>query len=341
VLSFREGLLMYKRHFLFKRELWQMATSGLETIVIQYYQRTGQEPPEQIILPQERTETAQLLTDWFKAERDLSVQVISPVKGKKVALVNMAEKNARLYLAQKILPNAEEDLRDLQKILNLPRMPHVIEAFDISNLGETNAVAGMVQFRDGAPSKANYRRFKIRTVEGQNDFAMMMEAVTRRLTRLAEEKKDFPDLLLIDGGKGQLHAAMQALPGFEQPPMIISLAKKEETLFSPWLEEGVNLPSNHPVRRLVERIRDEVHHWAVSYHRQLRDATYRHSALEKVEGLGPKRSSLLLRHFGSLRRVREAPVEEIARLKGFSVQLAQKIQAQLSSEQPAPPPRPS
>ncbi|MFP4417621.1 MAG: excinuclease ABC subunit UvrC [Chitinispirillaceae bacterium] len=331
VLSFRQGLLMHKRHFLFKRQAWEMSKENPEMLIIQYYEKSIDEPPGEILLPQSISWNTALLGSWFETAIHHSVQISIPQRGNKVQLIAMAEKNARLYGAQKISPDAEADLQDLQDALKLPRLPATIEAFDISNLGQSFAVAGMVHFSGGRPDKSQYRRFKIKTVSGQNDFAMMMEAVTRRLTRLHSEGKDFPDLLLIDGGKGQLSAAMEPLRQFDQPPMIASLAKKEELLFSPYSPEPVRLPQSHPARRLVERIRDEVHRWSITYHRSLRGKQFKKSSLENLEGIGRKKADLLLKHFGSYSRLKQASVEEIARVKGFSASAAEKLKKQLDS----------
>jgi len=257
-------------------------------------------------------------------------QVTIPQKGTKRLLVLMAEKNAHTYLLQKAPPNAAQDVEDLQKALNLPRLPRVIEAFDISNLGESFTVAGMVQFKNGLPNKSAYRRYKIKTVEGQNDFAMMMEAVSRRLRRLTDEGAEFPDLLLIDGGKGQLHAAMEALKSFENPPLIASLAKKEEILFSPCLSEPLALPQAHPARKLVERIRDEVHRYAITYHRNIRGKQFSRSSLESLPGIGSVRARLLLKRFGSMKHLAEASVGEIAGVQGFSDESAAKLKEALA-----------
>ena len=188
----------------------------------------------------------------------------------------------------------------------------------------------MVHFTHGAPVKSLYRRFKIKTVEGQNDFAMLLEAVKRRLTRLHNEQKEFPDLLLIDGGKGQLSSAAKPLSVFPKPPMIISLAKKEETIFSPYLKRPIQLPPAHPVRKLVERIRDEAHRWVLSYHRTIRGKQFKMSSLENIAGVGQKRAGALLRKFGSLKRIKGAPAEEVAKVKGFSLSLAKKVLKKLN-----------
>ena len=350
VLHFRDGLLMAARNFIFKRDKWEFSYEGNDSIVTQFYMLEDMETPEEIIVPDSVGFSQTVLQDWFDMREDgagginnnvdntsqqkyerAKVHVIIPQKGAKKLLVSMAEKNAGAYLLQKAPPSASQDVDDLQKALSLPYAPVVIEAFDISNLGESFAVAGMVQFRGGLPNKAAYRRYKIKTVEGQNDFAMMMEAVSRRLRRLRDEGGAFPDLLLIDGGKGQLHAAMEALKDFENPPLIASLAKKEEILFSPCLDEPLSLPETHPARRLVERIRDEVHRYAITYHRNVRGKQFTRSALENLPGIGSVRARLLLERFGSMKRLMEADVGEIAGVRGFSEEAALRLKEALSS----------
>jgi excinuclease ABC subunit C len=333
VLHFRDGLLMAARNFLFKRDKWEFSSEGNDGIVTQFYMLEDMETPEEVIAPDNAGFSQDVLQDWFDLREDDKVHVIIPQRGAKKLLVLMAEKNAQAYLLQKSPPSASQDVDDLQKALSLPCAPVVIEAFDISNLGESFAVAGMVQFKGGLPNKPAYRRYKIKSVEGQNDFAMMMEAVSRRLRRLQDEGSAFPDLLLIDGGKGQLHAAMEALKDFENPPLIASLAKKEEILFSPCLPEPLSLPETHPARRLVERIRDEVHRYAITYHRKVRGKQFTRSALENLPGIGKVRARLLLERFGSMKRLMEADVGEIAGVRGFSEEAAQKLKEELVSKE--------
>jgi excinuclease ABC subunit C len=343
VLHFRDGLLLAARNFLFQRDRWDLAPESRDGVIPQFYLQNDAEIPREVIIPSASGFSQLALQGWFDEQHRQNsqgggggsghrAQVTAPQKGAKRALVLMAEKNARSYLLQKAPPNANRDVNDLQKALNLPSPPSVIEAFDISNLGGSFTVAGMVQFRDGLPNKAAYRRYKIKTVDGQNDFAMMMEAVTRRLRRLTEEGRPFPDLLLIDGGKGQLRAVMDALAAFEKPPVVAALAKKEEILFSPHLPEPLALPSSDPVRKLVERIRDETHRYAVAYHRKIRGKQFSRSMLEKLPGIGKARAALLLKHFGSVKRLAEAEVEEIAAVRGFSEGGAERLKEAL----PAP-----
>ncbi|MDR0308004.1 MAG: excinuclease ABC subunit UvrC [Chitinispirillales bacterium] len=331
VLHFRDGLLMAGRNFLFKRGNWDFSSENRDHILLQFYMQDGQEIPREVIVPDQSGFTQSILQEWFDQQKPRA-EVIIPQKGTKRLLVMMAEKNAHAHLMRKVPPDALKDLEDLQKVLNLPQLPNVIEAFDISNLGESFAVAGMVQFKDGLPNKSAYRRYKIKTVEGQNDFAMMMEIVGRRLRRLEEEGSQFPDLLLIDGGKGQLNAAIEAIQNFENPPLIASLAEKEETLFSPCIDKPLTLPASHPARKLVVRIRDEVHRYALGYHRKIRGKQFSRSSLENLPGIGKNKAKLLLIHFGSLAKLKSASVEEIAKVRGFSEESAIKLKKAMLDE---------
>jgi excinuclease ABC subunit C len=325
VLKVAEGLLLSARCFAFDKNAWESGAEGIEPLILQQYLDTKDLPAGEIIINGDVAVDAGLLAQALFEQSGVKVEVTVPQKGPKKILADLAIKNARLYLMQKLPANAMDDLSDMVELLKLPRFPHVIEAFDISNLGQTNAVAGMVRFADGRPDKSGYRRYKIKSVEGQNDFAMMMEVVTRRLARQSEEGLQFADLFLIDGGLGQLHAAMEPLTKFKNPPMIISLAKKEELVHSPYSEAPVQLLSTHPVRKFLERIRDEVHRFAITYHRGLRNKQAGASVLQNVPGMGKKRVVELLRHFGSVKRVSEATEEEIASVKGMPKGLARDV----------------
>ncbi len=331
VLSFIDGLLLYKQHFTFKRTSWESAAEDRDPMVIQFYNKSVNELPSHIYLPSESGFSADLLENWFRDEKNHKIKITIPQKGLKNDLIQMAVNNARLYLAQKSSDDPDKNITDLATLMELPRIPRTIEAFDISNMGEKFTVAAMVAFKHGLPDKKNYRNFKIKTVEGQDDFAMMMEAVTRRLDRLSREERPFPDLLLIDGGKGQLSAASQPLEKYSNPPMIISLAKKEELLFSPFMDEPLRLPEAHPVRRLVQRIRDEVHRRAITYHRKIRGKQFGRSSLEDIDGVGPKSAKELLKVFGSIKRLKEASVEDISQVKGFSLASAEKLKMSLKN----------
>ncbi len=325
ILSFRQGLLLSRRHFLFKRTTWDTPFAEHENIVLRYYQSSLSEIPKEIIVPEKHYFNTALLKEWFLLHYKKSVNIIKPQRGFKRDLIALAEKNARLYIVQKAPTQPDAIAQELKKALNLPRLPHTIEAFDISNLRDDSCVAGMVRFTHGKPDKNNYRRFKIKTVSGQNDFAMMMEAVSRRLSRLEKESKPFPDLLLIDGGKGQLSAAAKALEPFSSPPMLCSIAKKEEIIFSAYTSTPTRLNQRHPARKMIERIRNEVHRWAITYHRTVRSKKMSHSSLERIPGIGPKKAQMLLKALGSIKKIKESPLDKLTEIPGVTTELAERI----------------
>ena len=225
----------------------------------------------------------------------------------------------------------EEALRQLGEALSLAGSPRTIECFDISHISGTFVVASMVHFANGRPDKDNYRRFQIKSFIGNDDFRAMEEVVGRRYRRLAEEGKLFPDLVVIDGGRGQIGAALKAFVGLDaMPPPLIGLAKKQETIFFPDERPPLNLPLSHPALNLLQRVRDEAHRFANTYNAVLRSKKIRESVLEDFAGLGPVRRGALLAHFGSIDRLRAATVEEIAEVDGFGDKLAAELHAFLA-----------
>lgn len=218
-------------------------------------------------------------------------------------------------------------VEDLQNILKLKELPEVIECFDISNIGGTLAVASLVRFRDGKPEKSGYRRFRIRTVEGANDFAMMHEAVSRYFTRLMKFDLPRPDLLMVDGGKGQLSSALHALVEADVPPFpVIGLAERNEEIYLPGQSKPLVLDRHKPALRVLQAVRDEAHRFAISYHRELRIKRLEESILDGIEGLGKVRKTLLLREFGSVAVLRKQSAEEIARrVSGIGTVFAETI----------------
>jgi len=234
-------------------------------------------------------------------------------------------------------PTKTQGLEQLQRACFLPKLPRVMEAFDISHFQGAQSVASMVRFRDGVPSKKDYRKFKIRTVQGIDDFASMAEVVRRRYRRLRDERQPLPDLVLIDGGKGQLHEAVKALRELGLPDLpTISLAKREEHLFIPGRAEPVILPRQSAALHLVQWIRDEAHRFAVTYHKTLRARGVRESSLDTLPSIGAKRKQALLAHFGSVASLRQADAGAIGRVPGFSGKLAQKVFALLHPPQGNP-----
>ncbi len=234
----------------------------------------------------------------------------------------------------RLRPNAEA-LRSLQEALGLESPPVHMECFDISHISGTFVVASMVHFTDGRPDKNEYRRFSIKSFIGNDDFKAMEEVVGRRYRRLLEEKKMFPDLVVIDGGRGQIAAALKAFVALDSPPpAMIGLAKKHETIIFPDARAPLNLPLSHPGLNLLQRLRDEAHRFANTYNADLRSRKIKESILDDFSGLGEKRKTALLDHFGSIDRLRAASAEKIAEVEGFGPKLAAELRAFLDQAKP-------
>jgi excinuclease ABC subunit C len=290
------------------------------------------DPAPARILAEVEPEDAALLADWLTGLRGTKVRFHVPQKGEKVDLLAMAQENARLALERKFEPARlnEAVLEGLQAFLGLSHLPRRLECFDISHGQGREVVASCVVFSDGVPDKARYRRFKM-TNEQNDDFANMSEAVLRRYRRIRDEKKEFPDLVLIDGGLGQLHAAEAALRelGLEQLELA-SLAKKEEWVFRPGSGEALKIPKSSPVLQLLQRIRDEAHRFAITYHRALRAKRTLQTELTQAPGIGPATAKKLLQAFGSVLQVRAASEADLARIVGAAA--TRKVLAWRSTE---------
>jgi excinuclease ABC subunit C len=287
--------------------------------------------PQEVLLPIEILDR-ETFERWLTEKRDAKVDVQVPQRGRKRELVQMASDNAAQSLREHLLSrrSKEKILMRLQEELGLINLPRRIEAFDISTIQGT---AHMVL--NNMPDKRNYKKYRIRTVEGQDDFASMAEVVRRRYTR-AKEEGVLPDLILIDGGKGQLNAALDVLKdlGIEGPD-VIGLAKARsgeegterefERVFLPGVEEPVILDPTSATTHLVARVRDEAHRFAIAYHRKLREKRAVKSELDDIPGIGEVRKKALLRHFGSVERIGQAAVEELAAVKGMGRKAAEEI----------------
>jgi len=280
--------------------------------------------PEEIILPAP-IEDAVALEGLFAEKRGRKVKILVPERGEKVRLAELARANAEKALVE-LRPEERVPAgnRELAEILGLSVVPRLIEGVDISNTQGTNAVGSIVVFRDDKPTKQQYRLFKIRTVTGSNDFAMMEEVLARRVRGLLEKSRPLPDLVLVDGGKGQLSSAVKAYGQFDAEIPILGLAKRTDTLY---YDDGreITIPVTSPALKLLKRIRDESHRFAITFHRKLRGKKMVESELDEIRGLGPVRKRVLIQHFGSLDKVRLASVEEIAKVKGFGPALAVKV----------------
>jgi excinuclease ABC subunit C len=289
------------------------ATEVLSSFIKQYYQDVV--PPQEIIIPIEIADEA--ISKWlYDKDSKLKVPRSSTEKG----LLSLAEENAQMLLEQKMLSesrNKNKVLSELQQALFLPVLPLRIEAFDISNISGTDAAGSLVTFNNGEPDKKNYRHFRIRTIEGADDFAMMGEVVSRAYGRRKEEGKKMPDLILIDGGKGQLKAALGALNELGLVLNTAALAKEFEYIFIPEREAPVILTGDSPALQLLQRIRDEAHRFALGYHRKLRAKRQKESALDAIPGIGDKKKRAILRYFGSIKELKKAGVDEIIKVPGM------------------------
>jgi excinuclease ABC subunit C len=276
--------------------------------------------------------TVQISEDMKKASAERDYETAAKLRDLLDALERTTEKS-RKFLRENPLPRRDETqaLDQLKDTLQLEIIPTTIECFDISHISGTLAVASMVRFVDGRADKNGYRRFKIKTFEGNDDFRSMREVVGRRYTRLHEEHRAFPALIIIDGGLGQVGAAMAAFKEHElSPPPLIGLAKREETIVFP---DGRELKlARHDIGlTLLQRIRDEAHRFANDFNADLRSQKLRESILDEMPGLGPKRRDALLKHFGSIQKIRKATCEELTEVDGVSEQIAAKIILHLAS----------
>jgi len=307
----------------------------------QFYQ-SATYVPRRVLLPC-RVAEAPLIQAWLSQVRGSKTELVTPQRGEKRRLVAMAEENARealqmmqaRWLADR--GKTRVALEELQEELNLPNLPQRIECYDISSIGGTSAVGSMVVFLGGRPRSGEYRRFRIKTVAGADDYAMLQEVLRRRFKRAGAIARGeapaeeggwgvLPDLVIVDGGKGQLNAALDVMRdlGVGHIPAA-GLAKQHEELFVQDMSEPIVLPRTSQALYLVQRIRDEAHRFAITYHRGVRQKASVRSALDAIPGIGPKRKRALLRKFGSVQRIRQASLDDIAATPGFTRALAERV----------------
>jgi excinuclease ABC subunit C len=313
--TMREGKVVGKREFYWEDISDPFDPASFIGPALKQYYTGGDYAPGEIYVPVS-FEDCELLEEYLTAKRGRRVHIVAPQRGVKRDLIDLVEKNARLNFDQRFRmqrPDMQKVLDELRDTLELPTVPDRIESFDISNIQGAENVASMVVCEHGAMKKSDYRKFKVRSVEGQaDDFQSMYEVVGRRYSRMLREARPLPDLVLIDGGKGQLAAAARALHelGLEALPTA-AIAKREELLFVKGREEPIRIDHHSPVLHLIQMIRDETHRFAVTYHRQRRTMRDFESELTTIPGVGDKLKARLLRNFGSLKRVSEASFDEL------------------------------
>jgi len=350
VFFIRSGKLIGREYFILEGTEAEENSEILEEFVKQFYSQAAY-VPNKVMLPQE-VEEARIIKEWLNTRRGgEKVQLTVPKRGQGKELIQMAAENARETLKSlEIRWKADKDrqhqaLGEIQAVLGMAEIPNRIECYDISNTQGTSSVGSMVVFEQGVPAKKNYRRFNIKTVNQPDDFASMREVLKRRLSRYITEQQEkdtpgykpdlafsiLPDLLIVDGGKGQLRQAIEILEefGLQGEFTIAGLAKQEEELFLPGKSDSVRLDDHSQGFYLVQRIRDEAHRFAITAHRNQRGKIGLASRLDVIPGVGPARRKELINRFGSIDGILAASVEEISQIKGVSMEMAQAIKAQL------------
>jgi excinuclease ABC subunit C len=342
IFPLRDGKMVDRYGFHLENVQGQDIATVLEAFALEYYGSAPSIPP-QIIVPRDAGDTS-ALAEFLSERRGSRVEVRAAERGEKRRLQELAEQNARLALEADVAKAEQSKLRriealeELREVLNLESLPLRIECFDVSNIQEDSPVAAMVVFQDGMPKKAHYRKFGMRRLDGQDDYAALAEAVSRRFAHLPtvtheEYDEGFaapPNLVVIDGGKGQLSAAIQAMQAYDLPRVaVISLAKREEEVFVPDRADPIRLERHSLGLQLLQRVRDEAHRFALGFHRQRRDAKAKESIFDTLPGVGPARRRALIQHFGSAERFLEATQEELEGVPGMPAKTARSIYAQL------------
>ena len=325
----RSGKLVGRDSYFLSAENNESKEEIITAFLKQYYLDATFVPREILLPALPEKEELDILTEWLSEKAKRKVELLKPQKGLKYELLKMVEENAEKNLAERLrkgqisLKSEEQAAEDLRLALHLPQTLARMDCFDISHTQGSETVASMVVFRDGKPSKQDYRRYKIRSTEGKpDDFKSMQEVVYRRYRDL----KDLPSLVIIDGGKGQLSSALEVIRGLglhELP--VIGLAKREEEIFVEGAHESILLSKDSDALKLIQRIRDEAHRFAITYHRKLRGKRNLVSILDHIEGIGPKRRQALWKHFGSLEAIKKAETGDLSAVAGMNKATAQKI----------------
>ncbi len=324
IFKVRDGKMIGRQHYYMNHVEHKSDQEILGTLLQQYYLESDYIPRE--VLVQAMLDDAETIQQWLGEKSDHPVSVVHPTEGEEAKLVRLAISNARFLVGElkvqklkraDIIPHA---VKALQRDLRLEKSPRTVECFDISNFRGTDSVASMVVFGDGKPKKSAYRKFKIKTVTGPDDFASMQEVIRRRYSRLLDEGGVLPDLVMVDGGKGQLSSAVQVLKQLGiRDQQIIGLAKRLEEVFLPGKSEPEILPKTSSGLRLLQQVRDEAHRFAITYHRSLRAKRTLQTELDLVKGIGKKRAQELLEAFGSVQGVKFATQEQLAEIVGEKV----------------------
>ncbi|WP_406532159.1 excinuclease ABC subunit UvrC [Methanobrevibacter sp.] len=319
IMPIRNGKIVGRDDFLMSGSQYDSSSEVLFAFIQQYY-GYNRHIPKQILLDED-IDDKELLEDWLSDLRGNKVHIKVPQKGVKLRLVKMAHKNAEIIKHQK--KTMENSLIELKKYLKLENLPRVIEGYDISNISGKFAVGSKVSFKDGKPNKKSYKHFKIKT-PGPNDFAMMEELLTRRLKRVESDPE--PDLMVIDGGKGQLGMVCGVLEKLNLTHIpVIGLAKEFEEIYTPNSKRPIIIPKNSKALHLLQQVRDESHRFAITYHRKLRSDNIQASSLDNIAGIGKKRKINLLKEFGTIENIKKASVDDLAKIEGMNKKTAENV----------------
>ena len=319
IMPIRNGKIVGRDDFLMSGSQYDSSSEVLFAFIQQYY-GYNRHIPKQILLDED-IDDKELLEDWLSDLRGNKVHIKVPQKGVKLRLVKMAHKNAEIIKHQK--KTMENSLIELKKYLKLENLPRVIEGYDISNISGKFAVGSKVSFKDGKPNKKSYKHFKIKT-PGPNDFAMMEELLTRRLKRVESDPE--PDLMVIDGGKGQLGMVCGVLEKLNLTHIpVIGLAKEFEEIYTPNSKRPIIIPKNSKALHLLQQVRDESHRFAITYHRKLRSKNIQASSLDNIAGIGKKRKVNLLKEFGTIENIKKASVDDLAKIEGMNKKTAENV----------------
>ena len=334
VIQMRSGKLLGKETF--RNEYYGSIPEAIQEFLIRYYSSPDRDFPETVFVPlEDRTLIQQYLRNEVPGAENIALEL--PESKKDQAVLNMAVENARMDLARKLQDLGNKPaLEDLKTLLGLKKLPRRIEGFDIAQLDGHFTVASLISFKDGNPDRKNYRHFNIRSLDGDiDDYKAISEAVARRYTRIMNEGKEKPDLILIDGGKGQVNAASKVLSALGLDIPLAGLAKKEELIFLPGEKDPIDLPEGDRALRILQHVRDETHRFATSHNQKRRKKTLTLSSLENIPGIGPNRSKKLLTAFGSMEKLYAAAADEIAGSAGISLEAAEMVKMYLAKKEKA------
>jgi excinuclease ABC subunit C len=326
IFEFRNGVLLGRKISIFENIEYSDKPEILRSFIIDYYKNL--QPPSKIIC-ENNIKDNKLVEQYLTKNSSKKINLSVPRASEDRKIIKLMQKNLDVIitdrLTAKITSDKRKGLLELKNTLNLDSIPEVIECFDISNMQGKNAVASMVRFREGIPEKSGYRKYKIRAHDTPNDPAMIHEAVARRIQQILNDGTKLPDLIVIDGGKGQLCRALEVKKAFDLDLSVIGIAKRFEEIYTEYSDEPLILERSSPALKIIQNIRDEAHRFAIQYHKKLRSKDFLKSGLDEIPDIGEKKKILLLKHLGSIEKIQSASLEEFSALPGIGKKTAKII----------------